>query len=118
LIHREPIELSIGNKIAKLGADKHPNVILNTPHFIFIPNKEKAKLSESYRKPYFHFILDVAHGNSFQRYTYQLQKLKKDYPDYFPKAKISLVNSYVKTVDYTNNWMDELSEDGIEGGFF
>jgi hypothetical protein len=41
LIHREPIKLSIGNKIAKLGADKHPNVILNTPHFIFIPNKEK-----------------------------------------------------------------------------
>lgn len=118
LIHREPIELSIGNKIAKLGADKHPNVILETPHFIFIPNKEKAKLSESYRKPYFHFILDVAHGNSFQRYTYQLQKLKKEYPAYFSKAKISLVNSYVKTVDYTNNWMDELSEDGIEGGFF
>ncbi|MFY7828384.1 MAG: MSEP-CTERM sorting domain-containing protein [Flectobacillus sp.] len=118
VVHKEPFQLKIGDKVANLGTQDKAGFIENSNFYTYIPSKEKAKLPEFSRKPYFHFVIDVSNLNSLERYKIQLKNLENKYPSLFINAKISLTDAYVKTVDYKKNWTDELSENKNGSGFF
>lgn len=115
ILHREPIEINIDGNSIKLGKEKN-NESISSEDVIYLSRDEKSTLDRIKRKPYYHFLVDVSKGSEVNRNNYisSINNLTKDV-DY---AKVSFIDSYVKTEIIDNNIETIYPEDNYEGGFF
>ena len=108
-VHREPMELRFLNQTFSFGASKASQEvfseveglpILKTPHTIYVSKLEKQKLPLVFRTPHLHFILDISKSKEefAKKALEKLETLSKNSPKLFLGAKLSLVDSQVKTI--------------------
>ncbi|GAB5524764.1 MAG: hypothetical protein Roseis2KO_26360 [Roseivirga sp.] len=120
LIHKEAIDFRLGELSLKLGEEKSsysPDSALSTPHGHYLSPAAKSELPLANRTPYFHFLVDCSLGNkrTLANYLDQAGHILKNNGFNPNTAKISYVNSSVKTIDFSasSSFMPE-----FEGGFF
>lgn len=120
-IHLEPVALEFDGRMLQLGDTGSADT--NTTHsftglpVVFVSSAEKESLPKVQRSPYFHFIVDVSYG-SRKDYILRIEKLMDQYPDMASGSRISLVNTYVKTIDADSGWHEMFEEIEYSGGFF
>ncbi|MCZ8343800.1 MAG: MSEP-CTERM sorting domain-containing protein [Leptospira sp.] len=121
LIHRENLKFQLEGNSIQLGKPI-PNQILQleTENFIYVSKEKKRTLNKVYRIPNFHFLVDTSEGKKELKEPYKkrLSILKKEYPSLFKNAKISFVNSQIKTIPFSENWENDFLTSSFEGGFF
>ncbi|SFF26240.1 MSEP-CTERM sorting domain-containing protein [Thermoflexibacter ruber] len=125
LIHKEPIHFQIDSLNLFLGDT------LTQPKFdkplasvskqaIYLPKAFKKQLPKVKRATYPHFIVNCSKEKEKKQAEYQKRinqflanhSLSKD------KAKISFTNTYIKTVDLSENWQNDKEKWSFEGGFY
>ena len=122
-IHQEPVDLVIDNQTIHLGEAQSEKVSSSekvNDQVFYISSLEKESLPEVYRKPYYHFVVDVSQGkeNSKRNYVEQIENLLAQDPLSGEHARISFTNSYTSTVPLNKNWKEELEQQSCEGGFY
>lgn len=125
-LHKEPITLNVDNHQIQLGNNKESHDAhvtagnTATGEVIYVASTHKKELKVVKRTPYFHFVINTAedkqkHINAFiQRIDTALnthKRLKQN-------AKISFVNTYVKTVLLDKKWQVEYKKHKFDGGFY
>ncbi|MCR9153718.1 MAG: MSEP-CTERM sorting domain-containing protein [Bacteroidetes bacterium] len=102
--HKTAFNLKLDNYDLQFGNDSlHPPRGIESEGIAFISAEDKKRLRPIKRKPYFHFILDQSRGED-RHYQKNLEQLADQYPNLMPNAKISLVNAYVKTFNWDDDW--------------
>ena len=121
LLHREPIKLTLDNKVIELGKpDSVQNAGFESKDVIYVSSQQKQTLKKVQRKPYYHFIVDVSTGiekysNEFIR---RIEKLAEKNKSLAENAQISFVNSYFTSYSYDNEWKQHFKSQVFEGGFY
>lgn len=122
-IHKEPFKLKIGKQAIKLGepgrmAGAQDGTQLDS--VTYISARHKASLDKVYRKPYFHFIVDVSSGQD-THYADYLQRIKTflaKQPKHAAPYKLSLVNTYTTTYTLPGPGQDAIRRPRFAGGFY
>jgi hypothetical protein len=86
----------------------------------YISAAQKRNLKPVFRKPYFHFLVDVSNGkdSSIANYTQKIEKILAKNKDLAVDAKISFVNAYVQNDNIRGDWKQTLKAQKFEGGFY
>lgn len=123
LIHKEPVSMVIDGHNVQLGVGEITKPSGNTEKqagkVIYISAKEKQNLPLVYRKPYYHFIIDVSKKEHPPYFDY-IQNIKSCLANQAMNndlAKISFVNAYVHTQKMDIDWEQDLQQKTLEGGF-
>lgn len=122
-IHKEPGMLVLDSIPMLLGNLETQTNVSTTPSDAFvqyISSEEKENLRKVTRKSHFHFLVDVsAHEKEAERnWAEYIEQLKNEYPALAKEAKISLVDSYVRTFSISDNWQDAYKKSSFDGGFY
>lgn len=125
LIHKEPIHFQIDSLTLFLGDSANAPtlekpIVSKNQKAIYIPKQMKKQLPKVKRETYPHFIVNCSKGKEDKQGAYKnlinqfiiTHSLSKD------KAKISLTNAYIKTVNLGENWENNMEKSEFEGGFF
>ncbi|MCL2328604.1 MAG: MSEP-CTERM sorting domain-containing protein [Bacteroidetes bacterium] len=120
-LHKEPITLRIDGNTVALGNEKetiYENV--ETENVAFVSSKHKQKMKWTFRKPTFHFLVDVSRGKDTLTadFTKRIEQIVEEHKWEAEDAKISFVNSYVNTFPLNNDWKRNYQSQTFEGGFF
>lgn len=120
-VHRSPVDIKLDGRVVSLGGTAE-SVGSSTalPKGIFYLDKNTLEeLDTVFRKPYYHFMLDVANVNEsdFKRYQEQLQLVLQANGLDQVEAKISLVGTASQTFSITDEWMTAWDPDKPEQGF-
>jgi hypothetical protein len=121
LLHKEPVKLEIDGNIVELGNAKEViNTKIETDNIIYVSSKQKRSLKKIKRKPYFYFLIDISKNKkkNLSDFINRIQLLIKNNKSLLKNAKISFVNTYVKTIKFNDNWKQNLQDQNFEGGFF
>ncbi len=121
LLHREPIKLTLDNKVIKLGKpDSIQSAGFENKDVVYVSSKQKQTLKKVQRKPYYHFIVDVSTGieKYSNEFTKRIEKLVEKDKSLAENAQISFVNSYVTTYPYDNEWKQHFKSQIFDGGFY
>lgn len=119
ILHKEPIELIIDNKQIKLGGESNQQyTAFENGQLAYIPAHQKSELNPTFRKPYFHFIVDCTSKENNPALTDRIERVIEQYPDLVENASISFVNSYVNTYSFETNWKQQFNNQTFEGGFY
>ncbi|MEH0154094.1 MSEP-CTERM sorting domain-containing protein [Limibacter armeniacum] len=119
LIHKEPIQFTIDEHTVELGKPKTDQEhIVETDDMVYVSVQQKQELTKVYRKPYFHFILDISKEENISRFKKQIGFITEKYKSLTENAKISLVNSVVSTTSLDDNWEQQLQEENFGEGFY
>lgn len=122
ILHKEPIIFTIDNNTVKLGNNKETFIQEDNTSdaVIYVSSKQKQSLKKVQRKPYFHFLLDVSKDK--RKYSPQfinrIEKALISNPNLAQNAKISFVNSYIKTISLNEDWKQAYKKQIFEGGFY
>jgi len=121
LLHREPIKLTLDNKVIELGKpDSIQSAGFESKDVVYVSSKQKQTLKKVQRKPYYHFIVDVSTG--IEKYSNEfikrIEKLTEKNKYLAENAQVSFVNSYVTTYFYDNKWKQYFQSQVFEGGFY
>ncbi len=118
-LHKEPIKLTIDGNIVELGNEEETKSRnFETENMIYISSKKKQSLRQIKRKPYFHFLVDVSKDKRLEKITNRIDKAILENQQLSENAKISYVNSFVKTEKFEDNWKKKFQSQNFEGGFF
>ncbi len=113
--HKEPLEINFDGHSLKLGHDSIASGnSFENEQVAYISVSDKSQLAEIKRKPYFHFIADYSSGPN-PKYKSAISELQTAQPKLMEGAKISLVNSQLKTYNVKDDWSEPLNS---QGGFF
>ena len=120
-LHKEPIKLHIDTFEVALGNTKetvYENI--ETENVLYVSSQQKQQLAEVKRKPYFHFLVDVSQGqdNNSIEFINRIEQVLANHQALSENAKISFVNSYVKTASIEKNWKAEYEQQAFEGAFY
>jgi len=121
-LHRDPVTLKIDGHEIKLGQEQqnYTNHSNENDNMIYLSAKEKEKLREVKRKPYFHFLVDA----SFQKdekiteFSNRIEKLATENKVLSENAQISFVNTYVSSSTFKDNWREKYKNQSFVGGFY
>lgn len=121
LLHREPINLTLDNKVIELGkTESIQNAGFENKDVVYVSSQQKQTLKKVQRKPYYHFIVDVSTG--IEKYSNEfikrIEKLTRKDKSWTENARISFVNSYITTYPFNNKWKQYFQSQIFEGGFF
>ncbi len=121
-VHKEPTKLKIDGHEIQLGIHnpKLQNPIQQINNITYMPAKEKAKLTRVQRKPKYHFIIDISKGKhrNVADYIDRIEsyiganKLKPS------DIKLNFSNSFTTSINFSNNWKNDLKNQQFEGGFY
>lgn len=119
-LHKEPVNLSIDGYVVKLGDESEavsPN--FETENMAYVSSQQKQDLKLVNRQPYFHFLIDVSKDNKNCKSDFikRIEKVLASNKIQAKHAKISFVNSYVKTISLEGNWKEKYANQIFEGGF-
>jgi hypothetical protein len=120
-LHKDPVKLTIDGNVVQLGnLGETGNKITETHNAIYIPTAVKRSLKQIYRKPYFHFLVDVSKHSKddLSNIIDRISRVTENNKPLLKNAKISFVNSYVTTTRFDNNWKRSLESHTFEGGFY
>ncbi|MFA0963805.1 MSEP-CTERM sorting domain-containing protein [Roseivirga sp. BDSF3-8] len=118
-VHKEPVELIIDDHTLMLGeAQVLDSEIIDGKHAVYIPSDRKAALPPANRTPYYHFIIDASVRASHDHIISAMDAFSKAGTERLEGAQISLVNSTVRTMDYTEKWREQVAGITLENGFF
>ncbi len=119
LLHKEPVKLTIDGNIIVLG---NPNESIftdtKTDNICYVSSKQKQKLKQVQRKPYFHFLVDASDSKRITEITNRIEQFVKTDTSLSENAKISFVNSYVTTSKFDDKWTEKFQSQNFEGGFY
>lgn len=122
IIHKEPIAFKLDKNIIKLGNEVETiyNDSLSYENVVYISSKQKQKLNQVQRKPYFHFIIDISKNKekNLTEFTKRIELVLEKNKSLSQNAKISFVNSYQKTISLDDNWKKMYKSQNFEGGFY
>jgi hypothetical protein len=124
--HIEPVNLLIDSHKISLGTNWLDDHEGHTPvsglpdGMAWVSGSVKQGLPKVYRKPTFHFLVDVSVSGRQQlsRAMSLTEKMMRDHPELSKRAKISLVNSAVYPLSAADEWRVALEEIPDQGGFF
>ncbi len=120
-LHKEPVKLKLDDYILDLGNEKE-TVFENieTENIAYVSTRQKHKLKSVKRKPYFHFLFDASAGQNInsEDFINRTELLLKKNKLLAVNAKISFVNTYVKSSSLGDNWKQAYQDQIFEGGFF
>ena len=122
-LHKEPIKLNIDNHIIELGnIEESISENIENENVSYISAQQKQTLKSVKRQPYFHFLIDVSEGKEklSADFIKRIETALINNPQLSKNAKISFVNTYVKTYSLENNLMQyfDSHEHTFEGGFY
>lgn len=122
-IHKEPAVIvldSIPMLLGNLDREWTAASTQNEPSIQYISAKEKENLREVTRKSYFHFLVDVsAHEKDLEKeWVQHIEKLKNENPHLSKDAKVSLVDTYVRTFSIEEDWKSAYEKSSLDGGFY
>ncbi|AXT50922.1 MSEP-CTERM sorting domain-containing protein [Aquimarina sp. BL5] len=121
-IHKDPVTLTFDGKEIKLGhtGQLSNNSSVKNNNVIYISSKEKEKLKEVKRTPYYHFLVDASlhKENNIDEFSSRIKKLVTKNNELSKNAKISFVNTYTSSIRYNDNWEKEYKNQSFEGGFY
>ena len=119
LLHKEPITFTIDGHTVELGdPGLNHDTGFESTNTIYIPSKEKQGLKRVNRQPYFHFLVNATNKENMADYKLRIEKVIKKHPDLAKGARLSLVNTYVSTVEYPTDWASQLEHHSFEGGYY
>jgi len=121
LLHKEPIQLKIDNKIVELGNTEettYENV--ENENVAYVSSRQKQTLKSVYRKPYFHFLVDVSEGKDelSSDFEKRIEQFLKNNAAFSENTQVSFINSYVNTFPFNDDWKKHYSSQTFEGGFY
>jgi hypothetical protein len=120
-LHKEPMKLTIDGNIIELGnAEESANKNIETENLIYVSVKQKQKLKQVQRKPYFHFLVDISKdkNQNLSEITNRIEEVVVNNKSFSENAKISFVNSYVRTTKFDDSWKQKMQTQNFEGGFY
>lgn len=120
-LHKEPVKLNFDGHIIELGNDAETeNETIKTENITYVSSRQKQSLKSVKRDPYFHFLVDVSKGKNtkLDDFTSRINKVVKANQPLSANAKISFVNSYVKTTQLQGDWRKQYQSQKFEGGFY
>jgi len=122
ILHKEPIDFTIDSNIVKLGNEEETIYTDNNTNanVAFVSAKQKKKLKQIQRKPYFHFLLDISQNKNrnIPEFTKRIEHVIAENKPFAINAKISFINSYVNTIPLKSNWQQNYRSQTFEGGFY
>lgn len=120
-VHRSPVDIKLDGRVVSLGGTAESVGISTTlpEGILYLDKNELEELDTVFRKPYYHFMLDVANVNEsdFKRYQEQLQLVLQANGLDQVEAKISLVGTASQTFNIKDEWMTAWDPDNPEQGF-
>ncbi len=119
-LHKDPFTLEFDGNTLSLGEkDTYLSEIVDTEDLVYIPAESKNKLEKVQRIPYIHFIVDASISSKEYRNDLQhvIEQLSQQNKELSAGAKISFVDSYVNTMNLSENWKEAYEEQSFEGGF-
>ena len=120
-LHKEPVKLTIDNNSIELGNTQETICEnIETENFVYVSSQQKQTLPTVYRKPYFHFLVDVSEGKKEYAadFTKRIEQFLADNTEFSENAQISFVNSYVTSFPLDKDWKQRYQSQPFEGGFF
>lgn len=121
-LHPEPVQLTFAGQQVNLGslAPESKALAIDVDHATYLSSDFKQTLEQTYRKPYFHFIVDGSQNNVGQvsNYIQQIETLVKQYPELETNARISWTNAYHAERSLEDGWKAWLRQQKPDGGFF
>ncbi len=118
-LHKEPVIFTIDGNLIELG---NGGITDNneTNNVMYVSSKQKQGLKQIFRKPYFHFLINVSNEREkfVTKYIDQIEQVVRNNKELKKNARISFVNTYVGTTKLDDNWEKELKSRKFEGGFY
>jgi hypothetical protein len=122
ILHKEPIAFNLNNNLVKLGNEEETikDDSKANENVVYVSTKQKQRLKQIQRKPYFHFLLDVSQNKEerITDFTKRIEQVLETNKSLSKNAKISFVNSYQKTITLNNDWKQIYKTQKFEGGFY
>ena len=118
ILHKDPFQLTINDHSILLGDSSLSPGFYEDKNISYLSASKKGELKSVVRAPYFHFVVDVTNEDQLEGYVKNIKKLSKLHPELSANAKVSFVNSYVKTVPFDSDWDLSIKEQSFEGGFY
>ncbi len=120
-LHKEPVTMQIDGNTVALGNDEetvYENV--ETENAVCISSEQKRKMERFFRKPTFHFLVDVSKGKDTLAadFTKRIEQITEAHKWEAEDAQVSFVNSYVNTFPLDADWKENYQSQTFEGGFF
>ncbi len=120
-LHKEPVTLKIDDHIVALG-NREETVYENmeTDNVVYVSAQQKRELKSVKRKPYFHFLVDVSKDQNanIKDFTDRIEQMLASNKSLAENAKVSYVNTYVRTFPLDDNWTSDYKNQTFEGGFY
>jgi len=120
-MHKVPVEIKLGDKVVALGTSEEkitkPSVL---PDGVFYLDEVKMRqLDTIFRRPYYHFMLDVSNIDEAEwlRYQLEMQTVVQEGKLDYTKAKVTLVGTASRTFNLQGNWAANWSPDKSPEGF-
>lgn len=117
-LHKEPLKITIENQEIQLGNvnENYQNISFENQFVKYVSAQEKKSLKPIKRNPYFVFLLDASErkANKKDTFIYQIENLKKQYPELVKNSQTYFVNTYSNI--YPLN--DKTVTQKFEGGYF
>ncbi|MCD2426157.1 MSEP-CTERM sorting domain-containing protein [Niabella pedocola] len=121
-LHKDPVTLTIDGHTIQLGDIAAPPPLLPAAAMgpIYLTASEKKRLPRVFRKPYYHFLVDVSAASA--PYIRQQAKTVDSLITILGlparRGQVSLVNSQVHTFKTGGQWKNMLHHMHRDGGFF
>lgn len=120
-IHRSPVEIKLDNRVVSLGeiAERQTTPTIIPEGLLYLDENALENLDTVFRKPYYHFMLDVSDitESDWLRYQEAMQKvLDKDGLNQVG-ARVSLVGTGSQTFSITDQWASAWQANGLPEGF-
>ncbi len=120
-LHKEPVTLKIDDHSVTLG-NREETVYdtMETDNVVYVSAQQKRELKSVKRKPYFHFLIDVSKDQNanVNDFTDRIEQVLAMHKSLAENAKVSYVNTYVRTFSLDDNWTSNYKNQTFEGGFY
>jgi hypothetical protein len=122
ILHKEPISFTLDSNTIKLGNEEETISGENNSYenVVYVSAKQKQTLKPIQRKPYLHFLVDISKDKdgNVTDFTKRMQSVSETNKSLSENAKISFINSFVKTIPMKNGWQENYKSQNFEGGFY
>lgn len=120
-LHKDPISITIDGHSVQLGNDiGSANENIETDNMLYVSAKQKQLLKSVRRKPYFHFLVDASKDKDSlsDNFIKRIELVANSHKTLLEGAKISFVNTYMRSVPMDKTWKQHYKTQAFDGGFY
>ena len=123
LIHKEPVSMTIDGQVIQLGETLNERKIQSekiNDQVFYVSAQDKKRLPIIQRKPYYHFVIDVSKDKDSLKAQYieSIENLLSQQVISGDDAQISFINTYTRTIPFSERWKEHLQNQPCSGGFY